>query len=204
MSSPVFIAGAGIISAIGNNIAENLAALENGASGMDKMQYLRSAHRDKLPVAEVKMSNTELAELAGMPPHTTRTALLSAIAAKEAQQQACIENFDGLRTGFISANTVGGMDKTEDFFPAFFKRPEQRQVAQYRSPRMWGSYRAGSRPAGHKKLHIYGKHRLLLICQRHIFCRKTYQAKHARCGDRRWNRCPDQVYAQWVQHVNDR
>ena len=125
MSSPVFIAGAGIISAIGNNIAENLAALENGAPGMGKMQYLRSAHRNKLPVAEVKMSNTELAELAGMPPHTTRTALLSAIAAKEAQQQACIENFDGLRTGFISANTVGGMDKTEDFFPAFLSDPNK-------------------------------------------------------------------------------
>jgi len=45
--------------------------------------------------------------------------LLSAIAAKEALKNAGIENFSDLRTGFISANTVGGMDKTENFFTHF-------------------------------------------------------------------------------------
>ncbi|HRO44233.1 beta-ketoacyl-[acyl-carrier-protein] synthase family protein [Agriterribacter sp.] len=123
MSSPVFIAGAGVISAIGHTIAGNLAALESETAGISEMRYLHSAHRRKLPVAEVKMSNEELAVMAGMPAHISRTALLSAIAAKEALRHAAIENFNELRTGFISANTVGGMDKTEDFFPDFLSHP---------------------------------------------------------------------------------
>ena len=88
MITPVFIAGAGVISAIGNNIPENLAALENETAGMGEMRYLRSVHHHKLPVAEVKMSNAELAELAGMPAHISRTALLSAIAAKYGKSPA--------------------------------------------------------------------------------------------------------------------
>lgn len=121
MHSPVFIAGAGIISALGQNIAENIAALENETAGMGEMHFLQSAHRHKLPVAEVKMSNAELAEAAGLHPEMSRTALLSAIAAKEAFLNAAIDHFSDLRTGFISANTVGGMDKTEDFFKDFLQ-----------------------------------------------------------------------------------
>jgi len=118
-NEPVFVAGAGIISAIGNNVAECLDALENGRAGMGQMHYLLSAHRNRLPVAEVKLSNEELAQLAGLPKIKSRTALLSLVAAKEALQQAGIENTTGLRTGFISATSVGGMDKTENFFTDF-------------------------------------------------------------------------------------
>lgn len=125
MRSPVFIAGAGVISAIGNTIAENLASLENLVTGVGDMHHLCSVHRHKLPVAEVKLSNGALAARAGMPAHTGRTALLSAIAAKEALHNAAIDHFGGLRTGFISANTVGGMDKTEDFFPDFLSDPHK-------------------------------------------------------------------------------
>lgn len=119
MSATVFIAGTGIISAIGDNTAENLVSLEQGKAGMGEMNYLDSLHRQRLPVAEVKHSNQKLAEMAGLPVSISRTALLSAIAANEALADAAIENFHELRTGFISANTVGGMDKTENFFPAF-------------------------------------------------------------------------------------
>ncbi|MEJ0101945.1 MAG: beta-ketoacyl-[acyl-carrier-protein] synthase family protein [Bacteroidota bacterium] len=119
MNAPVYVAGTGIISAIGNNTAECLAALEHEKAGIGEMRYLSSIHRDRLPVAEVKHSNEELALLAGMPSHISRTALLSAVAAKEALLDAGIENFPDLRTGFISANSVGGMDKTEDFFAEF-------------------------------------------------------------------------------------
>ncbi len=121
MSQPVFVAGMGVISAIGNNVAANLDALENGRAGMAGMVYLDSVHRNKLPVAEVKLSNEELSKLSGLPADKSRTALLSMIAAKEALAQAAIENISVLRTGFISANSVGGMDKTENFFAEFFK-----------------------------------------------------------------------------------
>jgi 3-oxoacyl-[acyl-carrier-protein] synthase I len=119
MNAPVFVAGIGIISAIGNNVAECLDALENGRAGMGEMHQLDSVHGQRLPVAEVKLSNDELAQLAGLPNTKSRTALLSLIAAKEALADAGIENIAGLRTGFISANSVGGMDKTEKFFTEF-------------------------------------------------------------------------------------
>lgn len=119
MSSPVFIAGTGVISAIGNNVQQHLHALENGVAGMGGMHYLDSIHKDRLPVAEVKMNNEELAVFAGLPAHISRTALLSSIAAAEALRESGISDFKNWRTGFISANTVGGMDKTENFFADF-------------------------------------------------------------------------------------
>ena len=121
MNQQVFVAGTGVISAIGNNVAENLDALENSRAGMAPMVHFDSVHRNKLPVAEVKLSNEQLAELAGLPKTKSRTALLSMIAAKEALSNAAIENISNLRTGFISANSVGGMDKTEKFFTEFLK-----------------------------------------------------------------------------------
>ena len=119
MSQPVFVAGTGVISAIGNNVAECLDALENGRTGMGDMHYFNSLHKGKFPVAEVKLSNDDLATLAGLPISKSRTALLSMIAAKEALADAGIQNIATLRTGFISANSVGGMDKTEQFFAEF-------------------------------------------------------------------------------------
>lgn len=119
MDQPVFIAGAGIISAIGNNIAECLDALENSRAGMGSMHYLNSVHKNKLPVAEVKLSNQELSQLSGLPASKSRTAQLSMIAAKEALSNAGIGDTGSFRMGFISANSVGGMDKTEEFFADF-------------------------------------------------------------------------------------
>jgi 3-oxoacyl-[acyl-carrier-protein] synthase-1 len=118
-SEPVYVAGTGIISAIGNNVAESLHALENEHAGMGEMHYLNSVHRNRLPVAEVKLNNEQLAQLAGLPEIKSRTALLSLVAAREALLKAGIENIKDLRTGFISATSVGGMDKTENFFTEF-------------------------------------------------------------------------------------
>jgi len=119
MNEPVFVAGTGIISAIGYTVAECLDALENGRAGMNRMQYLDSVHKQRLPVAEVKLSNDELAKLGNLTNIKSRTALLSLIAAKEALTNAGIENIKSLRCGFVSANSVGGMDKTENFFKNF-------------------------------------------------------------------------------------
>lgn len=114
----VHVAGKGVISGIGYNAAECLDALVNGRHGIAPMLYFDSAHRDRLPVAEVKLSNDALAERAGLSPDISRTALLSYLAAKEALDDACLPagNF---RKAFISANSVGGMDKTENFYRQF-------------------------------------------------------------------------------------
>ncbi|MGC4233880.1 MAG: beta-ketoacyl-[acyl-carrier-protein] synthase family protein [Niabella sp.] len=122
MSSSVFIAGLGIISAIGNNVAENLDALISGNAGIEAMKRLHSIHKEELPVAEVKLTNEALADLTQLPSHISRTALLSTVAAKEALDNSGID-ITRWRTGFISANSVGGMDKTEDFFEDFLQDP---------------------------------------------------------------------------------
>jgi len=119
MSTPVYIAGLGVISAIGNNVAEHLAAFKNEAAGMGHITHFNSAHKGVLPVAEVKMTNHEMAAKTNMPMDASRTAMLSLLAAREAIADAAIPNLSGLRTGFVSANTVGGMDRSEDFFIEF-------------------------------------------------------------------------------------
>ena len=118
--APVFIAGVGVISSIGDNGAQCLESLESGRAGIGPMRRLESVHRDTLPVAEVTHSNEALAAKAGLSPRLPRTALLSALAAREA-----LEGIDtrGLRTGLVSANTVGGMDLTEGFYPSFSHHP---------------------------------------------------------------------------------
>jgi 3-oxoacyl-[acyl-carrier-protein] synthase-1 len=119
MSSQVFIAGAGIISAIGNDVAGHLAAFEQERAGMGDITLFDSIHRGELPVAEVKLSNEQLIKMTGLPARSSRTTLLSYVAAKEALDDAGIGDIHKFRTGFISANSVGGMDKSEDFFVEF-------------------------------------------------------------------------------------
>jgi 3-oxoacyl-(acyl-carrier-protein) synthase len=136
MSAGVFVAGLGAITAIGNNVAGCLAALEGGRAGMGEMRWLDSVHRGEIPVAEVKLNNEELAVRAGLTDGRTtgsrssqvrrsRTALLSLTAAREALDDAGIGDRSSLRTGFISANTVGGMDKSEGFFADFLSDPRK-------------------------------------------------------------------------------
>jgi 3-oxoacyl-[acyl-carrier-protein] synthase I len=115
MSNVVFIVGLGVISGIGNNVAECLSALENSKTGIEKINNLRTNHRESLPSAEVKLSNNELSVISGFWPSISRTAMLSMVAAKEAWDDAGIKDTHALRTGFVSASTAGGIDKTENF-----------------------------------------------------------------------------------------
>lgn len=121
MNPEVYIAGIGAITAIGNNVAECLSSFEKEQAGMADITYLETVHRHKIPVAEVKLSNKELAERAGVSAAISRTTLLGIIAAQEALNDADIADLSSLRTGFVSANTVGGMDKSETFFKEFVR-----------------------------------------------------------------------------------
>lgn len=115
MAQAAYIVNTGIITAIGNDTAACLRSLLEGRSGVGKAEYLHTFWKDELPVAEVKYSNAALAAIAGVPATWPRTALLSAVAVKEAWAPFA-EKTNGLRTGFFSANTVGGMDLTEDIY----------------------------------------------------------------------------------------
>jgi len=119
MSSQVYVVGAGVISAIGNNVAEHLAAFEHEQAGMGDITVFNTVHKGELPVAEVKLNNKELAIITGLPERSSRTTMLSLVASREALNDAAIPDIKSFRTGFISANTVGGMDKSEDFYIDF-------------------------------------------------------------------------------------
>lgn len=113
--SPAYVTGMGIITAIGNDLAENLDALKNGRAGLGKTRFLDTIHQ--FPVGEVPLSNKELAQKAYALATLPRTALLSIIAAREAFLEFG-EKVKGYRTALISANTVGGMDLTEREYSA--------------------------------------------------------------------------------------
>jgi 3-oxoacyl-[acyl-carrier-protein] synthase-1 len=108
-----------VISAIGNGIAESLDAFDNNRSGIGPITLFDSIHQNHLPVGEVKLSNAYLAKSLGLTKPITRTAMLGMIAARQAVQHAGIKKIKTWRTGLISATTVGGMDRTENFFIDF-------------------------------------------------------------------------------------
>jgi len=116
--SNIYITGLGIISAIGDNCTENLNSLKQSKSGIKEIKHLQTVHKNEFVVGEVPYSNKELGDIAEVNDYTkqSRTALLAIIAAKEAFKHSNIDINDGLRTGIISASTVGGMDITENFY----------------------------------------------------------------------------------------
>lgn len=120
---PIAITGMGIVSAIGLNVSENEQSLLSSKHGI--RQYSKKdklIHREVL-VGEILKSNEELYSELDLNPNEafTRSTLLGLKATKEAINSAGIDTKDGLRTGFISATTVGGMDATEKFYFDFLE-----------------------------------------------------------------------------------
>lgn len=129
MNTKAYIAGSGMITSIGNTVAENLAALKNRRPGITAPELLSTNHN--LPVGEIKLSNAALAELTSAAPALPRTALLSIKAAQEAWLPLAAKA-QGLKIAFISANTVGGMDLTEHFYAAFQPDPTEGDLDEVR------------------------------------------------------------------------
>lgn len=118
--SKVVVTGMGMITAIGNDVAENLDSLKNRKHGVGPLQFLETSLKGKLPAAEIQFSNYELAAMAGIKDSEsfTRTALIGLIAAKQAFESG-IGRYgivDNKRTAVVSSTTVGGMDKTEKYY----------------------------------------------------------------------------------------
>ena len=118
MKQAAYIVNTGIITAIGNDTAACLDALLYSRTGVGKAEYLKTYWSEELPVAEVKARNEALAAIAGVDAKWPRTAILSAIAVKEAMQPVA-DKLHGLKVGFFSATTVGGMDLTENVYKEF-------------------------------------------------------------------------------------
>ena len=117
MTEQLFITGAGVVSAIGVGKEETLASLKAGKTGIGRMKHLNSIHCD-LPVSEVKLSNAEMMQLLGTAEDSklTRTALMGRLALREALDEAGLSGEALRQVPFISATTVGGMDRRELFY----------------------------------------------------------------------------------------
>lgn len=132
MSKGVAITGMGIISAIGNNVAGNYQALIAGRSGISRVSKIDTLHRDSIMVGEIGFTNRELEKMLGLDPDNNfaRTALLGAIAAKEAVAQAKITDVKEVRTGLVSATSVGGMDMTEKYYYEYLEKGDHHKYVE--------------------------------------------------------------------------
>ncbi len=116
MTEPIMITGAGIASAIGVGKEATLDALRKQLTGIGRMRYLKTSHTE-FPVGEVKLSDEEMKQLLGIDQEpTVRTALMGMLAVREALEEAQLTAPCGEQIALISGTTVGGMDKTEQFF----------------------------------------------------------------------------------------
>jgi len=133
----ILITGMGIVSALGNNVAENLKALHENRSGIAPLHYLKTSHTD-FPAGEVKMTNEEMITLLHIDKNvpTTRTSLIGMLAVQEALQNANLSPLTShpspltshpspLKIAFVSGTTVGGMDKSEQFYIDFLENDTQ-------------------------------------------------------------------------------
>lgn len=109
----------GVISAIGNTVAENHSALINGSCGIGQLQDFPSKYAGELPFAAVKLSTEKLKQILGVTdPSVTRTTLLAMAAFTEAIQDAALAaaTLSSPGTALIGASTVGGMCLADELY----------------------------------------------------------------------------------------
>lgn len=109
----------GVISAVGNSVAENLASLQQGKCGIGSPDYVDSVYAATLPFGEVKISTDQLkAQLNISIPGVTRTSLLALHACQEAIRDAGLngETLSSFDTALIGGTTVGGMCLTDELY----------------------------------------------------------------------------------------
>src|SRR5659263_36455 len=122
MSRQVLVTGLGIVSGIGISVQETLASLLVGKSGVGKTKYLQTNHKD-ITCSEVQLSDEQMCRMLSIPDGMpiTRTSLMGILAAKNALAYANITPDKSLRIGFISSTTVGGMEKSEQYYKDFLE-----------------------------------------------------------------------------------
>lgn len=118
MIKGVAISGMGLISAIGGNVPENLAALLAGRSGIGPITRIQTRLAGTVQVGEIVLDDSGLEQRLShrMPGYYTHVSLLACVAAEEAVRSAGLQNADLHDTGLISATTVGGMDVNEKYY----------------------------------------------------------------------------------------
>ena len=131
MSKQVLVTGLGIVSGIGISVEETLTSLLNGRSGIGQLRYLQTNHND-IPCSEIQLSDEQMREMLSITPVVpiTRTSLMGIIAAKNALADAGITPDKALRIGFISSTTVGGMEKSEQYYKDFLENDSRNEYIE--------------------------------------------------------------------------
>lgn len=110
----------GVISAIGNSVAENHRSLTAGTCGINRaLNLFPTKYAGLLPFGQVPISNEDLKKsLQVTDPGITRTSLLALHALREALADSNITNeaISSSDTALIGANTVGGMCLTDELY----------------------------------------------------------------------------------------
>ena len=124
----IVITGAGIISSLGAGKEETLRKLRAGQRVIGPIRHIHTVHCD-LPSGEVEYSDEQLKELIRYDEESiiTRTSLLGRVAMKEALEEARLDNSEGLRIAFVSGNTVGGMEKSEQYYHDFLNNDNRNE-----------------------------------------------------------------------------
>ncbi len=135
MPERILVTGIGVISAIGNSVAENHLSLTEGKCGMSRLEMFPSKFSGSLPVGEIKISNRALKEkLDAFEPGMTRTTLLALHAMNEALACSGLSNkeISSEDTALIGASTVGGMCETDEMYSdAKLDTPGSEYLASY-------------------------------------------------------------------------
>ena len=121
----------GVISAIGNSVAENHLALKDGICGVKKeLNLFPSKYAGVLPFGQVPISSEILRQQIKITEHgVTRTSLLAVHALEQAIENSGLSTADisSAETALIGANTVGGMCLTDELYAdANTKEPRAR------------------------------------------------------------------------------
>jgi len=122
MSGQVLVTGLGIVSGIGISVEGTLTSLLAGKSGVGAVKYLKTNHND-IPCSEVQLSDQKMCSMLSISDNVpiTRTSLMGILAARNAMLNANVTPAKSLRIGFISSTTVGGMEKSEQYYNDFLE-----------------------------------------------------------------------------------
>lgn len=120
MHDRIAVTAVSVISALGRGVDEHLNKLKNAESGLKFAKHLYTVHAKEFLLGEVDLSNDELSLMSGLETGVngyTRTALLALIAMEDLLKQLPVNDWEAASYAFINANTVGGMNAVEQWYP---------------------------------------------------------------------------------------
>lgn len=117
--SRIVVTGMGIISPIGNSVAQNHMALKEGKCGFSSLELFPTKYASVLPFGEIKIPNEVLKEQLNVTEKgVTRTTLLALHAFQQAVEDSALSKSDleSMDTALINGNTVGGMCLSDELY----------------------------------------------------------------------------------------